>query len=821
LITWIVTGTSANLTVKKSNPIGFKEPPTAPLNLYQWLVCLSSKTISVNGYGFATVLLCFHQSLNCYFLADDFMHLNYLKQVFAGNFGLLLQNFWSNWLQTQGTSFYRPFISLTMVFDYWLWQYSAWGYHLSNLFFYFLCGIGIYLIAKELDNKRFSGSFPLVACTLFYLFPLHTEVASWIIARVDSVCACFYFFSFYLFLKHINYAAEPKTNNRALVVSLVFFILSLLSKEMAVVLPGTLVLYLLIFKSPKTINLKSRLKEILSNTYIYWILLAVYLLVRTLSLGSFVGGYQGSLADSSFQDFLHRFILKGGWEFFFFPYNREILLQANKLVSLTGFLYAAICVFFLTCIIAFKSTQRHSFKLLLFCFGWFALALLPAITVWNLTANLSGARFAFLASAPFCLTLAAMISVPVDLLYKRKKAWDKISSRTRLMLTSAVSILFLASTSIYFFASKENNLAWLLAAQEVQALKQSLENESRKIGSQKNLALLNIPNKYAGAHMLYNGSMLGILLQPPLVDSRLQLNEKVYTFESALFGPSDLLNYARLERMSEQKEKYNIYGWNRDDKKLSQIYLNAAKDSSKADLVLDKTIDLLPAKIVGSAIIDIKSGDYKFAQLQVDSPSDNKLALTWDEPTNSRISLENAIIATYDEKSKSFIFPLSEHKSWLLKPIIHRLYVVIASGDSPMKITQLRLLRGNNLIPNLNHHPFVEGYMGPDGIFYLTPNMTNFKLDYDVQTVTGAKSALLEVSRPNVWFEHTSKSFRDSAPSNNALISKRIENLSGNISIETKQLKGPGYYQVRVAALGADNNIVGYFSDPLVLQMSK
>ena len=52
MITWIVTGTIAKLTGKQSYPKGFKEPPSAPLTFYQWLVTLSSKTISVNGYGF-------------------------------------------------------------------------------------------------------------------------------------------------------------------------------------------------------------------------------------------------------------------------------------------------------------------------------------------------------------------------------------------------------------------------------------------------------------------------------------------------------------------------------------------------------------------------------------------------------------------------------------------------------------------------------------------------------------------------------------------------------------------------------------------------
>lgn len=730
-----------------------------------------------------------------------------------------------------------------MALDFLIWQYSAWGYHLSNLLFYFLCVMGIYLIAKELDKRRYSGSFPLVACTLFLLFPLHTEVASWIIARVDSVCACFFFLSFYYFLKHLNWQtqeaknAQPKVNNHQVLLSISFFILSLFSKEMAVVLPLTLSFYLLIFPTNPKSTLVSRFKEIFKQTYKYWIVLMIYLVVRTLSLGSFVGGYQGSLADSSVEDFLHRFVFKGGWQYFFYPYNHEIVQSVHKLNNLTSALYASIIVFFGVCVFAFKSTMSRSFKLLLFCFGWFALSLLPAITVWNLTASLSGARFAFLASAPFCLALAAMISVPVDLLYKNRRLWKKIASPVKIVLTTTVSILFLVSITLNFYASQENNLAWLEASQEVRALKLSLEKESKDIGPQKNLALLNIPNRHAGAHMLYNGSMLYIMLQPPLVDPSLNLSERVHTFESALFDPSDLLNYARLERMSHKPELYNIYFWNRKDKELSRLELDSKTANKMApELVIDKQIDLTTGKIAGSPIIDIKPGDYKFIELKTNNTdnvnntnstgnpdiSNNSkpvLALTWTSAQDSKINLENAIIANYNPKSQSYIFPLSEHKSWFLTSLVHRFFVVIASGDTPVRIKQLRLCDGGEQIAKLDHHPFKEGYLGPDGIFYLSRKVSSFKVDYDVNSIPGAKATLVEISKPNTWFEHQSHSFRDNVPCKNPLISKNLTTLDGTLEVKTKELANPGYYEVRAAALDSNNEIAGYFSDPLVFQL--
>ena len=55
--------------------------------------------------------ICFARSLKGYFLADDFVHIAYLHQALNGHMSSILENFWGNWMQTQGTCFYRPLIT--------------------------------------------------------------------------------------------------------------------------------------------------------------------------------------------------------------------------------------------------------------------------------------------------------------------------------------------------------------------------------------------------------------------------------------------------------------------------------------------------------------------------------------------------------------------------------------------------------------------------------------------------------------------------------------------------------------------------------------
>src|SRR5579883_2817760 len=82
-----------------------------PLTLQEWLERLNK---SLPGSLIVLLLVNFfiyRETVDGYFLADDFVHVAFLQQVFHGHPELLAKNFYSTWMQTEGTQFYRPFIS--------------------------------------------------------------------------------------------------------------------------------------------------------------------------------------------------------------------------------------------------------------------------------------------------------------------------------------------------------------------------------------------------------------------------------------------------------------------------------------------------------------------------------------------------------------------------------------------------------------------------------------------------------------------------------------------------------------------------------------
>ena len=101
-----------------------------------------------------------------------------------------------------------------------------------------LNGIIVYVIAFLMTKNSTTGLF---AGLLFSISPIHSQVlpaVAWISGRTDPIVASFYLFAFMMFLIFIHYKSYI-----SYFLSLITFMLALLSKEMAVTLPIVILLY--------------------------------------------------------------------------------------------------------------------------------------------------------------------------------------------------------------------------------------------------------------------------------------------------------------------------------------------------------------------------------------------------------------------------------------------------------------------------------------------------------------------------------------------------------------------------------------------------
>ena len=849
-----------------------------PLSLYEWLIWLNDRDSAAIALLIVINLACHWQTLGGYFLADDFVHVAWLQEVFNGHAELLLKNFYSTWLQTEGTNFYRPFISVTLAFDRALFGFSPLGYHITNLIYQCLSTIGLFLVVKECTllfnfpsekplaethfderNAFASTILPLISAALFAVHPLHAEVISWIIARVDSVCCAFYMLAMWLFLK-ARRTAEARKKDITNVLLCLSFIVSLISKEMAVTLPPALVLLLVLFPEPQADGKRSTFFAAIPRAFIatwhLWLILIIYAVIRTLALGSITGGYQGSIGEGLSDSTLSRILSIASAQRVIFPLNAEVFEPVKRLARPLGILYAV--AFGLFCVrFVFSRNKLLILKIAAFALLWFLLVMIPTIPVWNLTESLQGARFIYMGTAPLCLLMAALLApiwgTPAATVDEKPilQTPPHVVALSALSVTIAIGIL-----SFYGFIAFGNNAAWVHAGAELRSLRDALDKQVRSVPAGDEIALLNLPHKYRGAHMLYNAATLSVLLAPPLNETN--IFRRVRTFEPVLFGDDDLIRISRVRQLLAPGSKTHFVFWDRDEERLVPINLKAADSEVKLD---EKCHELRPIDIdargnpilktgvkqisdlgqvppVGghrvpyavrllTPTLDIQPTSVDFldicltASMKDDStaPGTIPIVVRWEGEVSLKSNDAQNLITTVPTDGKLYRVRIhvSEHKKWLSRAQIHRVAIESPQPKASVTVHGLSVTSGHESIPVLQ--PAGKFAEDESGVARAGGKLGRYS--FDAKSVIGATGALFEISKPDAWFEHYTNTYRDASACPKALKTWTRNDLKGIAQeFSLKDLGGAGFYELRMAAVGPKGEVVGYFSDPIMFQLS-
>ena len=156
--------------------------------------------------------------------SDDFL-------IIASNPGVrsitplkfLTQPYWAGY---KFGGIYRPLSILSFSVDYAIWHRWAMGFRLTNLMLHALNGYLVFLLASMLIGS--TGAW--AAAAVYLLHPVHTEAIVGIVGRSELLAAAFFFGAWLMFRRNrIAWAT-------------VFFFLSLLSKENAIVFPAIVAL---------------------------------------------------------------------------------------------------------------------------------------------------------------------------------------------------------------------------------------------------------------------------------------------------------------------------------------------------------------------------------------------------------------------------------------------------------------------------------------------------------------------------------------------------------------------------------------------------
>ncbi len=133
------------------------------------------------------------------------------------------------------SSNYHPITMLSLVLNYQFFGPEAFSFHVVNLIFHILNVLLVFYFFYFFSNKRLEVAF--IVAFVFGIHPMHVESVTWISERKDVL------YGFFFFLGMISYLRYSRRGEKLMyALTILFFVLSVLSKAMAVVFPLVLLL---------------------------------------------------------------------------------------------------------------------------------------------------------------------------------------------------------------------------------------------------------------------------------------------------------------------------------------------------------------------------------------------------------------------------------------------------------------------------------------------------------------------------------------------------------------------------------------------------
>lgn len=367
---------------------------------------------------------CYANSFSNQLFWDD--HDGIVNNVYIKDWSYLPNYFSENLIAGAGqiSNYWRPVVLLSFAVDYHLAGLNPIIYHLTNLFWHILGAWLVYLLFFLLSKKQWTAFIPAF---IFLIHPLQTEAITYVSGRADPMAAAFVLGSL------IAYTLYRQGKNKYfLILSLLSFLLSLLTKEQSIMLPAFIFLIEFFFFFEKKKWLKS-VKIFLPFVFIavaYFLLRIFFLNFNDLLSGvNYVSAYDSSL-KARLLTFTYVFLKY--LQLLFVPLD---LHMAYEVKPVTSFFSWSPIFFIFTIgglIFLIKKFWTKN-KLLVFGLAWFLIMLLPRTNIISINRPLYE-HWLYLPMAGFWLA--------VVLLFEKVK----INKKILIILLSLFSIIFISLT---------------------------------------------------------------------------------------------------------------------------------------------------------------------------------------------------------------------------------------------------------------------------------------------------------------------------------------------------------------------------------------
>ncbi len=429
---------------------------TIPLKFMKVFGNLSSQELTPRLFVYlivVTVFCSFYPCLKNTFVWDDRLYLLENLHYRGFNFTNIFWMF-TNFVDAN----YHPLYWISLALDYTLWKMNPAGYHLANLLFHILNTLLVFILIPQIihtlktpDTVKtiYQTTVAAFIGSLFFgLHPLRVEPVSWLCARGDLMCCFFYLLTVICYLK----MAEKKDGHhkkRWFLLSLVFFVFSLLSRAWGITMPAILILLdmypLYRFKWAKPF--------IRQNITILFEKIPFAFLSIIFGILAFLAK-KPSMAAMSEHDIINR-LMQTSYGLIFYLFKTIVPVRLSPLYLLDHKNYNPfefkyiLCLFLLIAIIAAVVVLRKRFKWLIASFSSYIIIVSPLLGFVQSGPQIAADRYTYISCLPFAILAGAGVL----------KLFDSRMYRIPAMVLIGSVIFFMAGLSFTQCHIWQNNIS--------------------------------------------------------------------------------------------------------------------------------------------------------------------------------------------------------------------------------------------------------------------------------------------------------------------------------------------------------------------------
>ena len=363
-----------------------------------------NKNIRLILFSLITVLpvLIYLNSLGNTFVYDDYLTIT--NNHFIRERRYLSAFFSQKYFAISNELTYRPVVTLSYFVDYAIWQLQPWGYHLTNLVIHTLNVYLVYFAVYHLFKNRITA---FISCLLFSIHPIFSEAVNAVSYREDLLSASFLLVAFILFIQY-----NKSTNRRYFIIwyalSLLTYLLAMLSKETAFVLPFLILSYDLIFQKNHILNFHNRIRRLAANYAGYIAIGGFYLFLRFYLFHN-PGESVRYPGNSVFVNFIMMTKVLGYYVKLLFipaPLNADYIVPLTFSPADAAFIISIILLI-ITAILLVKKCRLSS--IWTFSTIWFFVTLLPVLNIIPIN-NIMAERYLYIPGIGFTMLFGSILT---------------------------------------------------------------------------------------------------------------------------------------------------------------------------------------------------------------------------------------------------------------------------------------------------------------------------------------------------------------------------------------------------------------------------